>query len=323
MNQAQKSSKNNQLKERKIFASSDDLRTHQYQAVVHGSRLTETGESISNLRFEEGKVIKCTYFNEINQDELPRPNFVLSVKNLFEKQMNATSSIVKPTVGLPTTSSSLPATNSQNFHENSFNLEQSTQCIQQFQNLRNNQSVLENGTDHCHQGLSNNQNVSNFNNSLIESSQIKLNSALVYEHIEGGGKTKKSPSLSSSLSASQSNSEKGKLKENLSDSLCIDKEYKEVCDSSSSSELFDSNRVLSFKERKEIFNKKQTQNSIPNQIMNTLSNKNESTLSPVGSLSSNINQTAKRIKIENNSKDTEPNESGKKGCINFILVSFI
>ena len=33
-------------------------------------------------------IIKCTYTNEINKDELPRPNFVSSVKNLFEKQIH-------------------------------------------------------------------------------------------------------------------------------------------------------------------------------------------------------------------------------------------
>ena len=33
-------------------------------------------------------IIKCTYMNEINKDELPKPNFVSSVKNLFERQIS-------------------------------------------------------------------------------------------------------------------------------------------------------------------------------------------------------------------------------------------
>ncbi len=36
-------------------------------------------------------VTKCTYFNEINKDELPKPNFVSSVKSLFERQIAASN----------------------------------------------------------------------------------------------------------------------------------------------------------------------------------------------------------------------------------------
>ena len=45
------------------------------------------------------EVIKCTYLNEINKDELPKPNFVSSVKNLFEKQITnqfAFNSMIEP-----------------------------------------------------------------------------------------------------------------------------------------------------------------------------------------------------------------------------------
>ena len=33
------------------------------------------------------EVVKCTYISELNKDELPRPNFVSSVKSLFERQI--------------------------------------------------------------------------------------------------------------------------------------------------------------------------------------------------------------------------------------------
>ena len=38
-------------------------------------------------------IIKCTYFNEINKDELPKANFVSSVKNLFEKQISSNNAV--------------------------------------------------------------------------------------------------------------------------------------------------------------------------------------------------------------------------------------
>lgn len=43
--------------------------------------------SMSQLN-STNEIIKCTYLNEINKDELPKPNFVSSVKNLFEKQIS-------------------------------------------------------------------------------------------------------------------------------------------------------------------------------------------------------------------------------------------
>jgi hypothetical protein len=56
-----------------IFTQSDELNHHNPNN-VNQHQITE--------------VIKCTYTNEINKDELPRPNFVSSVKNLFEKQIH-------------------------------------------------------------------------------------------------------------------------------------------------------------------------------------------------------------------------------------------
>jgi len=53
-----------------IFTQSDELNHHNHN------------------QHQISEVIKCTYTNEINKDELPRPNFVSSVKNLFEKQIH-------------------------------------------------------------------------------------------------------------------------------------------------------------------------------------------------------------------------------------------
>jgi hypothetical protein len=50
--------------------------------------------STSALNTNTNEVIKCTYLNEINKDELPRPNFVSSVKNLFEKQISNLHNVV-------------------------------------------------------------------------------------------------------------------------------------------------------------------------------------------------------------------------------------
>lgn len=107
---------------RKLFASSDDLRHTSHQqtkTAVDRSSATPTptptvsvmttgsnqassatttttssssSSSSSTSSFQTTRtkedIIKCTYLNEINKDELPKPNFVSSVKNLFEKQIN-------------------------------------------------------------------------------------------------------------------------------------------------------------------------------------------------------------------------------------------
>lgn len=70
-------------KENKLFASQDDLRNTKTQS----QKLVGKNLSHSNLLDDNQSIIKCTYLNEINQDELPKPNFVSSVKNLFEKQI--------------------------------------------------------------------------------------------------------------------------------------------------------------------------------------------------------------------------------------------
>lgn len=54
------------------------------------SHLNATASSRASSIDKE--IIKCTYLNEINKDELPKPNFVSSVKNLFEKQINGGNS---------------------------------------------------------------------------------------------------------------------------------------------------------------------------------------------------------------------------------------
>jgi hypothetical protein len=52
-------------------------------------------------------VVKCAYFNEINKDELPRPNFVSSVKSLFERQIAAASTSHESAQPSPTASRQL------------------------------------------------------------------------------------------------------------------------------------------------------------------------------------------------------------------------
>lgn len=73
-------------KDKKLFASSDDLRNTIKQAEL--SQCKTTSNSNSYLNELSNSIVKCKYLNEINKDELPRPNFVSSVKNLFEKQIN-------------------------------------------------------------------------------------------------------------------------------------------------------------------------------------------------------------------------------------------
>lgn len=68
---------------KKLFASQDDLRNTKPQSQKPINKIL----SHSNLIDDHQSIIKCTYLNEINKDELPKPNFVSSVKNLFEKQI--------------------------------------------------------------------------------------------------------------------------------------------------------------------------------------------------------------------------------------------
>lgn len=53
------------------------------------SSMSQLNATASNPGSSSDKeIIKCTYLNEINKDELPKPNFVSSVKNLFEKHIS-------------------------------------------------------------------------------------------------------------------------------------------------------------------------------------------------------------------------------------------
>lgn len=101
--------------------------------------------------------------------------------------------------------------------------------------------------------------------------------------------------------------------ENINGSLNMNKENKEISyDSSSSGDSCTSDRVLSFKERKEIFSKKQLQNlelSFQNHIQNSSSTKqHQEQKHPVTQILS-VNQTVKRIKIEDSMSHLDQNQS--------------
>ena len=55
------------------------------------------------------QIVKCTYLNEMNESEMPRPNFVSSVKSLFEKrqqQQQQQQQLSSPGVATPATGAS-------------------------------------------------------------------------------------------------------------------------------------------------------------------------------------------------------------------------
>ena len=64
--------------------------------------------SRNDLTIDQAAIVKCTYSNEINKDELPRPNFVSSVKNLFEKQLTSCSGMISNNLSKSASASSHP-----------------------------------------------------------------------------------------------------------------------------------------------------------------------------------------------------------------------
>ena len=63
---------------------------HNLSSISNSASFLSTPSIFSQTDHEQchSDVVKCTYTNEINKDELPRPNFVSSVKTLFEKQIH-------------------------------------------------------------------------------------------------------------------------------------------------------------------------------------------------------------------------------------------
>jgi hypothetical protein len=119
------------------------------------------------------EVVKCTYLNEINKDELPRPNFVSSVKNLFEKQISSNHS-----------------NNNSLHHHHNFNI-----SLNNSSNNNNNNSIISNNNN-INKSLSKQSSNSNCNNNSRQTSinnlthseqvclfdKLKQNGTIVYEH---------------------------------------------------------------------------------------------------------------------------------------------
>ena len=104
----------------------------------------------------KSEIIKCTYSNEINKDELPRPNFVSSVKNLFEKKQ-ITNSVPN------TTTDKLKSRQRQSLVETvplSFHLNSPSRAVKHKTSLKKSVSI----------------------ESLVD--RLKQNGTLVYEHSE-------------------------------------------------------------------------------------------------------------------------------------------
>ncbi|CAF0865829.1 unnamed protein product [Brachionus calyciflorus] len=250
----------------KLFSSQDDLRNSnklQIQKPTMNKNLSH-----SNLLDDQQSIVKCTYLNEINKDELPKPNFVSSVKNLFEKQ------IKNDTV------------NNINYH-NHHNVNQNL-----FDNIiskRDKNSMINNHHNHHHHHHQNHNNKhlivmsTQQADNLVE--RLKQNGTVVYQHNHDSNQsTNQKNNLESEISHSEKQEliatnlkkdhkvQKPHYKKHLSNATNLnitghlhppttnglDKENK-------TDEHSSPNSGLSFKERKELFSKKQqTPNSVQN-----------------------------------------------------------
>jgi hypothetical protein len=268
---------------RKLFASTDDLRNINNQSNNKNSNLVKSKILyLSNTALNHAS---NSILNEkINRDELPKPNFVSSVKNLFEKQFVSTQQ---------TSASSLNS--SLNNCEAVKKSSHTTQSQQQYQ-----------------------QDVAN-NTSLNLLDKLKQNGTLVYEHSENNSNYSINNQNVSKLSTN--NNSPSKLKTNQTNffsatsSPIVKKQSNNTCSSSSQNNNNDSDkennennsnvlnenqqqRFLSIKERKEIFSKIKQSNNI---------NINQSSHSPQQQQQQQ-QQQQKRIKIENSIETTHFNQ---------------
>ena len=209
-------------------------------------KLFASSDNLKNTTCND--IIKCTYLNEINKDELPKPNFVSSVKNLFEKKTNSTNhSQQQQRVSLPPSSPQFQT---------------SPQTIVQMQT----------------------------NNDEVETivDRIKQNGNLVYDHTTTNGVSFKQKTII-------------KQKEPIQQAEIV------------------AEKCLSFNERKELFDRKQTRVSLPatiqsqehlsNEIINKkYSNKTSLPTQPLKQLNLNDNDlnTNKRQKFEGNNNSESP-----------------
>lgn len=75
-----------------LLPASSSLADTNHSLATYSSMSHLNATASSQASSTDKEIIKCTYLNEINKDELPKPNFVSSVKNLFEKQINGGNS---------------------------------------------------------------------------------------------------------------------------------------------------------------------------------------------------------------------------------------
>lgn len=192
------------------------------QSSSSSSPLSSNYSSPDDFKKAKTEIIKCTYLNEINKDELPKPNFVSSVKNLFEKQISTNST------------DNLNSLNNNINTSNLNNLRQTTNKSKQRQSLI---ETLNSPTDRI---IKSNIKKSVSIESLVD--RLKQNGTLVYEHNEKENiEIQTQPEKSFNLYHHQDYVNTNNHNKPLS------------IVSLNTNELDD--KALSFKERKEIFSK--------------------------------------------------------------------
>ena len=172
------SNSNNIAETKKLFASTDDLRNQHKGAKNSNTMIKNKIKYLSNSTLNtavsvDGSPPKCVnsggnaYLNEkINREEMPKPNFVSSVKNLFEKQIIHTTISASLNNSLNNSSMSAVVANS---------LETILIKPSQFMTAqsRQKQQSLANET---------NSNAHHQYDSLLD--KLRQNGTLVYEHTE-------------------------------------------------------------------------------------------------------------------------------------------
>lgn len=181
---------NNYINKNKLFASSDDLR-HESSVNVHklnkatSNSNSYLNENTNNNNNNSSEIVKCTYLNEINKDELPKPNFVSSVKNLFEKQI-----------------SSVHNTNNNNNNISYFTNSHNHYHSANFLNLTNYSTSNKTAAIVQKQFSLNNNNNNNQIDTIVD--RIKQTGTVLYQHLNGSDSNSTPPSTTTSTPSSTS-----------------------------------------------------------------------------------------------------------------------
>jgi hypothetical protein len=174
--------------------------------------------SRNDLTIDQAAIVKCTYSNEINKDELPRPNFVSSVKNLFEKQLTSCSGMISNNLSKSASASSHPppptsqplqaatvvapqAHNSRYYHSSNSSLGQNVNAScassQHQHNYNPHHYHHHHSQQHHHQGQQQQQQLD-----MLD--RLKNNCTVVYDHSNNGingGATPSNASITAAVSS--------------------------------------------------------------------------------------------------------------------------